>query len=184
MALSLNDYLIKHFWDKENGGLFFTSDKSERLLIRKKEIYDGALPSSNSVCYNNFSRLFCLTGDINLKNKILELNKCFSNIIYNNPTAYTNFISSLILDDKTYDLLIIVGERKDKVMEEIINKFQKKFIPNLEIIFKKEGDSILYKFKPDSYKMINNKTTLYFCSDQTCKAPTNNVKDIMEYLYQ
>ncbi len=34
MALTLNEYLLKHFWDGENGGFYFTSDDGEDLLVR------------------------------------------------------------------------------------------------------------------------------------------------------
>ena len=56
-ALSLNEYVIKHFWDDKNGGFFFTSDKGESLLVRQKEIYDGAIPSGNSIAMLNLLRL-------------------------------------------------------------------------------------------------------------------------------
>ena len=56
-AILLSDYQIKHFWDSKDGGFFFNSDISEKLLIRSKEIYDGAIPSGNSVSANNFIRL-------------------------------------------------------------------------------------------------------------------------------
>ena len=46
-ALSLNETLLDHFWDDENGGFYFTPDDGERVLVRKKEIYDSASPSGN-----------------------------------------------------------------------------------------------------------------------------------------
>ena len=48
-ALTLNDNFMAHFWDADGGGLYFTADDAEELLVRKKEIYDGATPSGNSV---------------------------------------------------------------------------------------------------------------------------------------
>ena len=48
-ALELNDDFIKHFWDHSHGGFYFTADDAEPLLTRQKEIYDGAIPSGNSI---------------------------------------------------------------------------------------------------------------------------------------
>lgn len=56
-ALELNNHLLRHFWDKENGGFYFTADYAEKGIIRKKEIYDGAVPSGNSVAMLNLVRL-------------------------------------------------------------------------------------------------------------------------------
>jgi len=52
-ALDLIRAMIDHFWDNESGGFYFTPDDGERLLVRHKEIYDGAVPSGNSVAMLN-----------------------------------------------------------------------------------------------------------------------------------
>ena len=53
----MNDRMLAHFWDKQNDGLYMTADDSEKLLIRSKPIYDGAIPSGNSVAAMNLLRL-------------------------------------------------------------------------------------------------------------------------------
>ena len=44
---------LKLFWDKQNGGFFFTSEDHESLLARSKNPLDGARPSGNSVSAQN-----------------------------------------------------------------------------------------------------------------------------------
>ena len=56
-ALNLNKILIEHFWNNIHGGFYFISDEGEKLLIRQKDIYDGAIPSGNSVSILNLLRL-------------------------------------------------------------------------------------------------------------------------------
>ena len=36
LAIELSDYQIKHFWDEENKGFFFTSNIEETLFVRSK----------------------------------------------------------------------------------------------------------------------------------------------------
>ncbi|MHA2184008.1 MAG: thioredoxin domain-containing protein, partial [Promethearchaeota archaeon] len=48
-ALELHDVQINAFWDEKIGGFYFTAGDSEELLTRQKEIYDGAIPSGNSI---------------------------------------------------------------------------------------------------------------------------------------
>ena len=76
-AIALNQYLIAHYWDDEKGGFFFTSDKGEELITRTKEIYDGAVPSGNSVAMLNLLRLSRITAKQNLKRKRNKLLKLF-----------------------------------------------------------------------------------------------------------
>ncbi len=41
----------------DDGGFFLTADDGEPLLVRTREVYDGALPSGNSVAAMNLVRL-------------------------------------------------------------------------------------------------------------------------------
>ena len=56
-ALDYNSKMIEEFWDEENGGFYLTSKNAEKLIIRPKETYDGAIPSGNSVAAYNLVRL-------------------------------------------------------------------------------------------------------------------------------
>lgn len=68
-AIDLNKTQIEHFWDENIGGFFFTADYGEKLLTRQKEIYDGAVPSGNSVSMLNLLKLAQLTWDHDLEQK-------------------------------------------------------------------------------------------------------------------
>ena len=68
-SLALNQDLIKLFWDNKSGGLFLYGSDSEQLIIRPKELYDGATPSGNSVAALNFIRLARMTGQHELEEK-------------------------------------------------------------------------------------------------------------------
>ena len=62
-AGELTDLALEHFEDEEKGGFFLTADDGEKLLVRPKEIYDGAIPSGNSVMALNLLRLSKVTGE-------------------------------------------------------------------------------------------------------------------------
>ena len=93
-ALDLNADMLTHFWDGHDGGLFFTPEDGERFIVRKKEIYDGALPSGNSVAMQNLLRLGRLTGDTSLDEKAAKIVKAFSGHVVQFPSGYTQFLVS------------------------------------------------------------------------------------------
>ncbi|HLG28805.1 MAG TPA: thioredoxin domain-containing protein, partial [Candidatus Brocadiales bacterium] len=66
-ALELNRELIENFWDEDNGGFYFTSSDVEELIVRQKEINDGAIPSGNSVAMLNLIRLGRITANSDLE---------------------------------------------------------------------------------------------------------------------
>jgi uncharacterized protein YyaL (SSP411 family) len=93
-ALDLNADMLAHFWDEHGDGLFFTPEDGERFIVRKKEIYDGALPSGNSVAIQNLLRLGRLTGDTSLDEKAAKIVKAFSGHVVQFPSGYTQFLVS------------------------------------------------------------------------------------------
>jgi uncharacterized protein YyaL (SSP411 family) len=50
-ALTLNQTMIDHFWDKENGSFFFTADDAEEMLVRPRELRGGVKQSA--ACENH-----------------------------------------------------------------------------------------------------------------------------------
>jgi uncharacterized protein YyaL (SSP411 family) len=89
LALELNDYFLAHFYDRERGGLFFTPDNGEQLPLRKREIYDGAIPSSNSAAMLNLLRLGRITRRTDLEKYGIDTATAFSNEVKKMPSAHT-----------------------------------------------------------------------------------------------
>lgn len=96
----LNEEMLKLFWDDENGGLYYYSDISEKLILRPKDIYDGAIPSGNGISLLNLAKLYSIVQDENLYNKYKDVLKVFGQNINNNPTAYIYTILSLMAIEK------------------------------------------------------------------------------------
>jgi hypothetical protein len=71
-ALELSETALERFWDEERGGFFFTAQDAE-VLVRRKEIYDGAVPSGNSVMMLNLLRLGRMTGRHELEERAAEI---------------------------------------------------------------------------------------------------------------
>lgn len=55
--------LLQHFEDTGRGGFFFTSNSHERLIQRRKDFMDDAVPSGNAVAAGALLALGHLTGD-------------------------------------------------------------------------------------------------------------------------
>jgi len=186
ISLDLNAYLINHFWDKTYGGLFFTSDLNEKLLIRNKEAYDGVIPSANSVSMYNFIRLSRISGNIELENKALELSKAFSNQVNRMPTGYTQMMIGFdFFIGPSYEI-VIIGNKNNKDTKKIIQYLNSIYQPNIIIILKEKkmkGISLenLVPFIKD-YSQIKNQATIYVCKNQQCQLPVTEIEKIKQFL--
>ena len=185
-ALKLQEYLDKYFWDNKNGGYFFTDSRSEELIVRHKESYDGAIPSGNSVSAFNLVRLGRITMNAEFEKKATRIGEVFGENIKNSPISHTYLLSVIdYLSGPSYEIIIVDGEKKEGSREffEIINKH---FIPNKIVIYKSEDQdfsqvSELKTFINELHP-INNKPTAYICKNYYCELPVTNKEDLIKSL--
>jgi uncharacterized protein YyaL (SSP411 family) len=185
-ALNLHKIQIEDFWDDNIGGFYFTAKNSEKLLTRQKEIYDGAIPSGNSIAMLNLLRLSYITGNYELEEKADILNRVFSEKIKANPLAYTQFLVAIDFVLGPSYSLVISGKSKEENTIKFIDKITNEYLPNKVLMLRKMEQDI-----PDIDKFSNfveyfyeykDKTTAYVCINKTCKPPTNEINKTLEYL--
>ncbi len=94
-ARTLQEEMIRDFWDEKDGGFFSTRSGADGLPVRPKEIYDGALPSINSVALHNLLILGRMTGETGWTARASDLIRAFAGTVGTQPTAYTYFLCGL-----------------------------------------------------------------------------------------
>ena len=183
-ALRLQHEMIKHFWDKENGGFFFTSDYSEKLLVRYKDFRDGAIPSGNSIAFLNLIRLARMTGKAHYEEKAAALAKAFSSHEEGTPSQNTMFLTALdFFIGPAYEI-VIVGDPNSKETEKVLHAIRTRFVPNKVMLLKKENDTRLENlagFTKDM-KTIAGKTTAYICQNFVCSKPMTDINEVSKIL--
>lgn len=181
-ALQLNNYFFEHFWDTTNGGFFTVSDTAEALIIRKKECYDGATPSSNSVAFMNLLRLFRLTGDTSLETNASVLSQSFAGTVNQSPSAYTWFLCGLDLACESHEI-VIVGEDGAEDTKALIMALRSQYLPSVTVMQFAPGHQadMLGEIAPftKNLSMINGKATAYVCSGHTCSLPVTDPKAVL-----
>ncbi|WP_315861943.1 hypothetical protein [Paenibacillus larvae] len=85
LAAEINTQMLNLFWDEDQGGLFFYGNDNEELFTRNKEIYDGALPSGNSVAAYNLTRLSRLMDSAELSGKADQMFEAFAGAVGSYP---------------------------------------------------------------------------------------------------
>ncbi len=184
-ALDLNDILIKEFWDETDGGFFFTSQKSEKLIARQKEIYDGAIPSGNSISLLNLLRLFKLTGNNKFSDYAERLISYFSHSITRSPSIFTQFLSGLdFYFGPTTEIVLSSYEFNDQI-NRALEIIRKDFNPNKVVVFN-PANADYNLLKSISYlenmKPIGSKSTFYICKDFICNQPVTDLEGLVKLL--
>lgn len=185
-AIDLNNTVLDHFWDSENGGFYFTPDDGEDILVRKKEIYDSAIPSGNSIQMLNLLRLSKMTENEELTHKAVELEKAFSQDVIRTPMAHTQLMVAVDFKLGPSYEIVIAGTPDEKDTKTMLNSIRSQYVPNKTIAFRppdneaSEAIKIVNSF--EFKKQENNKATAYICSESTCKAPTTDLNTLLKLL--
>lgn len=88
--------MLDLFWDDEDKAMFYYSQISESLILRPKDIYDGATPSGNSIAAMVLNKLYRILRDESLYEKHRELLMAYGKDLNENPTAHLYSLLALM----------------------------------------------------------------------------------------
>ncbi len=169
LAQNLTEFTLKHFFDEEKSLFFFTSDFQNDIVIRKKELDDNVIPSSNSVMAKN---LFLLAKYF-VKNDYLELSEKMlrkvQDKILKNPMYHSNWLSLYEWHTGDFNEIVVSGKNSLEVLAEL----QKRYLPNC--IFVKVGEQSKI---PLSKNRFSKELKIYLCKNNTCELPVNKIDDL------
>ena len=181
-ALALNKDMLKYFYDEDNGGLFLYGSDSEKLIVRPKDVYDGATPSGNSVAAVNLLRLGRLTGDADLEDKAYEQLSTFGGMIEGYPMGYTHMLMALLFVNSKASEIVIVGNREDRSAGRMLSMVNTHFLPFTVVVFK-DAEAVAAGITSiatytEGQIMIEDKATAYVCENFSCRAPVTDLKEL------
>jgi uncharacterized protein YyaL (SSP411 family) len=185
-AIELTNDMVRHFWDEDGGGLYLVPDDGESLFVRKKEIYDGAIPSGNSVAMLNLLRLGRMTANSDLEGKAVKIGRAFSRSVKKLPSAHTQLMVALDFGIGPCYEVVIVGNAQAEDTKAMVKALRTRFLPNKVVLLNptdRESPDIaqLAEFTKNQ-SSISGKATAYVCLNYNCKLPTTDINKMLELL--
>jgi hypothetical protein len=176
-ATSLTKSMISRFWDQTNGGFYLAQENPKESMIRIKQIYDGAIPSGNSVALLNLLRLAHLTNDAYYEELASKIMRLFSEEIETSPTAYTFTLAGVDFAIGPTSNIVIVGDMKKEQTLNMLSALRKIYLPNSTASLKMPSQET-----NSDYKQLEGKTTAYVCRNKICMPPTTSITKVLELL--
>jgi uncharacterized protein len=177
-ALELNALFLEHFWDSDRGGFFFTADDAENLIMRKKEIYDGAVPSGNSVAALNLLRLGRMTANTDLEKKAEQIGRTFSGNVKQLPSAHTQLLLAIDFGLGPSNEVVVAGSPGGDDTAAMLKALRKPFLPNKVVLFRPGGEPAppIVSVAPYTANQqgMDGKATAYVCRGYNCELPTTD----------
>jgi uncharacterized protein YyaL (SSP411 family) len=181
LAENIANKFIELFSDID-GGFFYTSSKSEKLISRKKEIHDGAMPSGNSIMLDVLLKLYSYTDNSIYFSLAEKMIRAFSTAINSVPSAYSYFLCSL---DRYFNDTINIGFAGTEDFSELISNIRQNFNPNLNIIdlSKTKKEEILSEYQKNILEK-NHSVACYICVGTECYEPIIGMDNIKKELLE
>jgi uncharacterized protein YyaL (SSP411 family) len=184
-AVALTDVMLERFWDDESGGLYFTADDAEELIVRQKEIYDGAVPSGNSVAMLNLVRLARLTGRGEYEDRAVAIGRAFAAQVRRAPAVHTQLLCGLDFLLGPSHEVVIVGHPGSDDVTAMTAALAAGYTPR-KVVLLRPADAAervvaLAPFTREQ-SMVEGRATAYVCRNFACELPTNDVDCMLELL--
>jgi len=174
IAKKLTDYTLEHFYDNETAMFFYASDVDFNLIVRKKEISDNVIPSSNSSMAKNLFVLGVYYSDSSMNKKSKQMLANINKNISTNIAYFSNWASVMLwLTQSPYEL-VVTGLNTDKLSIELLNNYRP------DIVFagsvKDKGIPIFEK------RYVKDQTIIYVCKNNVCKQPVLTINEAKKIL--
>ena len=185
-ALDLMNIMVEDFWDDKNGGFFLGSDQSEKLIVRSKTAYDGAIPSGNSVAVMNMVKLTRITGNTKWAELAEKTMRAFSEDVNRTPTGYTLMLTGFMFDTQNSKEIVIVGDSRNRNTIKFLHTIRTSYAPHKVLLFKDTSvsENRLEQLAnwTSTQNSINGKPTAYVCKNFACNQPTSDIQTALSFI--
>ena len=156
------------------------------MILRSKQVYDGAVPSGNSVAAMNLLRLGRITGDPGYEETAAALLRAFSRQINLGPTAYSQLLCAVDFAVGPAFEVVIAGEPEAQSTRDMLAALRGSYHPNKVVLLRPAGEagSQISRLAPFTATQvaIDGLATAYVCRNFSCRAPTTDTAEMLTAL--
>jgi uncharacterized protein len=174
-AKSLTEWVIDHFSEEETGFFFYTNREQQDVIVRKKEVYDGAIPSGNAIMAFNLQYIGVVFDITSWKERAIKMCAGLQQAVHRYPGSFGVWATMILSIVGEISEIAIIGKDVELVRRELL----KHFIPFrvLQSAPMANNDLPLLAGKPSSPD-----TQIYLCKNYQCSAPVNEVSALIRLL--
>ena len=163
------DALIELFADPHGPGFFTVGHDAEQLIVRQKDLFDGATPSANAVATTALLRLGALTGEGAYAERASAVLAATAELMRNHPGAFTHLLAGVDMTLQGFTEVVVVGRHRD-----MVDAVQSRYLPNAVLAWGEPYPSPLWEGRAGG--------NAYVCRDFSCRLPAGTVEDLMAQL--
>jgi uncharacterized protein YyaL (SSP411 family) len=182
-ALELQQAFEQRFADAR-GGYALASSEHDGLIVRPREILDGATPSSNSVAAMNLLRLASFTGESRYRARAEEIFSAFSGYLTRFPTALPRLLAAVDYHSDFPREIVLSGELGDARLETLRDVIFASDQMNRVVALADRSDS-LNGLSPlvEGRRPEPDEARVFICENFACQRPISDPAELESALH-
>ncbi len=185
-AKALADGMIELFADKDMGGFFMTGADNEKLIVRTKPSYDGAVPNANSLAARALLRLGQLTMQPDYTRHGKKVLDAFSSQLADSGASLAEMLLAVDYYIGPRQEIVIAGRRNAEDTERMLRFIAGRFIPTAVTMLHADGPAgrEIEAIVPfiENQTPINGAATAYVCENYICNQPVNDIDKLKKIM--
>ncbi len=174
-ARSLTNYVLANFVDVNEPLFFYTDCQTEKLIARKKEIFDNVIPSSNSMLAHAFFDLGTLLADDDLIAESKVMFSAVRKMSVQHPKDMAHWAALGLKLSTPIPEVVISGPDSELFKKQIRNQI------NYSMYILGSDKPSDLQLLADRYP-INGETLIYICQNRVCNLPVKTVNEAIQIL--
>jgi uncharacterized protein YyaL (SSP411 family) len=174
-AKSLTEWVIEQFSEDETGYFFYTHKGQQDVIVRKKEVYDGAVPSGNAIMAFNLQYIGVVFDITGWRERAIKMCAGLQQAVHRYPGSFGVWATLILSIVEGIAEIAIIGKDAENVRRELLGHF----IPFrvMQSAQQANNDLPLLAGKPSSPD-----TQIYLCKNYQCSTPVNKVSELIRLL--
>ncbi|MEO6962004.1 MAG: thioredoxin domain-containing protein [Puia sp.] len=174
-AAGLMHWVIRYFSEEETGYFLYTHEKQDDVIVRKKELFDGAIPSGNAVMASNLLYLAVAIDEAGWKERSVRMVAGLRSALLKYPGSFGTWAT--LLNAFAYGMYEIVLGGENQEVKKL--GFLAQFIPNriFQVTSSDQPDFPLLRNKP-----VTGLTQFFLCRDYTCQQPVTELNELLRLM--
>jgi uncharacterized protein YyaL (SSP411 family) len=169
-------YAIDNFSDATGLFFYYTSSQQQDVIVRKKEIYDGATPSANAIMAANLQKLGILFDIPDWQQRATAMLAALNQAITKYPVSFSNWACLLLQQVRSVNEIAFAGTKAAASADTFLSNH---YIPGKIVAVL---NTINHQIPFLNDKPVNNVLSIYLCKKQACAAPVKNEQQLISLI--
>jgi uncharacterized protein YyaL (SSP411 family) len=175
-AALFTEKVLRDFSDEGEPFFYYTASTAETLIVRKKELFDNVIPSSNSIMAENLLVLGRLLDRTEWLNRAHAMLSALQEVIQNEPVYMSNWGKVLLRTAAPACEVVISGAGEKDLLKEL----QQAYHPF--VLFARASASGLIPLAAEKSHPHDDASHIFVCINNTCFPPVVDPEEALSLI--